>query len=95
MLAREARKHGVSLRHSYVRVPIRAAMMAGRYARAKQFKRQRRELRFLRTRLGRLVRDTRRKTTHDPALREAFAIPLSQADQVRRQNQRQRDWKLY
>ncbi len=95
MLAREARKHGVPLRQSYVRVAKRAAMMAGRYAHAKQFKRQRRELKFLRTRLGRLVRDIRRKTAHDPALREAFAIPLSRADQVRRQNQRQRGWKLY
>ncbi len=95
MLAREARKHGVPLRQSYVRVAKRAAVMAGRYAHAKQFKRHRRELRFLRTRLGRLVRDIRRKTADDEGLREAFAIPLSRADQVRRQEQRQRGWKLY
>ena len=35
--------------------------MAGRYAHAKQFNRHRRELRILRTRLGRLIRDIRRK----------------------------------
>src|SRR5271169_858744 len=32
-------------------------MMAGRYAHAKQFKRHHRQLRLLRTRLGRLIRD--------------------------------------
>lgn len=95
MLARLARKHGVALRQSYVRVAKRAALMAGRYAHAKQFKRHNRELRFLRTRLGRLIRDIRRKTADDEGLREAFAVPLSRADQVRRQRQRQRGWKLY
>ena len=95
MLGREAKKQGVPLRQSYVRVAKRAAIMAGRYAHAKQFKRHNRQLRFLRTRLGRLVRDIRRKTQDDEALRETFAIPLTRADQVRRQRQRQRGWKLY
>src|SRR5438046_246371 len=36
-------------------------MMAGRYAHAKQFNRHRRQLRVLRIRLGRLIRDIRRK----------------------------------
>ncbi len=46
-LGRLARTHGVPLRQSYVRVAKRAAVMAGRYAHAKQFKRCNRELRFL------------------------------------------------
>ena len=54
-LNRLANKHGVRLRQSYLRVAKRAAMMAGRYAHAKQFNRHRRELRILRTRLGRLI----------------------------------------
>ncbi len=95
VLGREAKKHAVPLRQSYVRVAKRAALMAGRYAHAKQFKRHNRELRFLRTRLGRLSRDIRRKTEHDAELRQAFALPLSRADQLRRQKQRQRGWKLY
>ena len=44
--------------------------MAGRYAHAKQFKRMHRRLRKLRTYVGRLIRDIRRKTTdmdEDPA----------------------------
>ena len=95
LLGREARKHGVALRQSYVRVAKRAALMAGRYAHAKQFKRHNRELRFLRNRLGRLVRDIRRKTQGDEKLQETFAVPLSRADQIRHQRQRQRGWKLY
>ncbi len=95
MLGRMARKHGVPLRQSYVRVTKRAAIMAGRYAHAKQFKRHNRELKFLRIRLGRLVRDIRRKTEGDEELKAIFAIPLSRAQQVRGQKQRQRGWKLY
>ena len=39
-----AHKHGLQLRQSYLRIAKRAAMMAGRYAHAKQFNRHRREL---------------------------------------------------
>ncbi len=95
LLGREAKRHGVPLRQSYVRVAKRAALMAGRYAHAKQFKRHNRELRFLSTRLGRLIRDIRRKIDGDETLRATFAAPLSRADQVRHQRQRQRGWKLY
>ena len=40
-LNRLVRKHGVRLRQSYLRIAKRAAMMAGRYAHSKQFKRKR------------------------------------------------------
>jgi len=36
--------------------------MAGRYAHAKQFERRNRALKFLRTRLGRVIRDIRPKS---------------------------------
>ena len=94
-LNRMAGKHGVRLRQSYLRVAKRAAMMAGRYAHAKQFNRHHRELRFLRTRLGRLVRDIRRKIKGKEDLEALFASPLGRADQIRSQRQRQRGWKLY
>ena len=94
-LNRVARRHGVRLRQSYERVAKRAALMAGRYAHAKQFKRHHKEMRFLRTRLGRLARDIRRKIAGDAVLEDAFATPLSHADQIRSQRQRQRGWKLY
>ena len=94
-LNRMAKKHGVRLRQSYVRIAQRAAMMAGRYAHAKQFKRHHRELRLLRTRLGRLVRDIRRKIAGREDIEAAFEVPLSRASQIRSQQQRQRGWKLY
>ena len=94
-LNRLARKYGVRLRQSYLRVAKQAAMMAGRYAHAKQFKRHQRQLRLLRTRLGRLIRDIRRKIAGNAELEAEFIWPLSRADQIRSQQQRQRGWKLY
>jgi IS5 family transposase len=95
-LIRLANKHGVRLRQSYVRIAKRrAAMMAGRYAHAKQFKRHHRELRLLRIRLGRIIRDVRRKIAGNEQLEATLSWPLSRADQIRSQQQRQRGWKLY
>src|SRR5690349_21039008 len=67
-LNRLVRGHGVRLRQSYLRIAKQAAMMAGRYAHSKQFKRHRRQLRLLRSRLGRLIRDIRRKIAGQPEL---------------------------
>ena len=94
-LNRLARKHGLKLRQSYLRIAKRAAMMAGRYAHAKQFKRHRGQLRLLRTRLGRLIRDIRRKITGQGELEAVFEQPLSRAAQIRSQEQRERGYKLY
>jgi IS5 family transposase len=90
-----ARRHGVALRQSYVRVAKRAALMAGRYVHAKQFKRANRELRFLRTRLGRLIRDVARKIRDNARLGEVFDAPLRKAHQIRWQRQNARGPKLY
>ncbi len=94
-LGRLAREHDVPLRQSYARVAKRAALMAGRYAHAKQFKRHNRGLKFLRTRLGRLIRDIRRKIAGDEDLEQVFAMALGRASQIRKQKQRQRGRKLY
>ena len=56
-----AQKAGVALRQSYARVGKAAETQAGRYAHAKQFNRMRREIRKLRTWLGRVIRDVQRK----------------------------------
>src|SRR5258707_6152753 len=61
-----AKRHGVPLRQSYLRVAKRAAIMVGRYTHAHQFKRARRALKFLRTRLGRLIRDIGRRSRATP-----------------------------
>src|SRR5246127_5036751 len=94
-LNRLARRHGVRLRQSYSRVAKAAAMMAGRYAHAKQFRRHQRQLRILRSRLGRIIREIRRKIEGQPAREQTFALRLGRASQIRSQQQRQRGWKLY
>jgi len=90
-----ARRHGVRLRQSYVRVAKRAAIMVGRYSHAHQFKRARRQLKFLRTRLGRVARDIRRKIAGDEGLQARFAALLALAMRVRFQDHRQRGAKVY
>ena len=90
-----ARRNDVPLRQSYRRVAKRAAIMVGRYTQAHQFKRARRELKFLRTRLGRVIRDIRRKITGNDALTERFATLLALAIRVRFQDHRQRGPKVY
>ena len=49
-----AKREDVKLRQRYLRLAKRAAIMVGRYTHAHQFKRARRRLKFLRTRLGRI-----------------------------------------
>jgi IS5 family transposase len=49
-LNRLATRHGVRLRQSYSGVAKAAAMMAGRYAHTKQFRRHQRQLHILRSR---------------------------------------------
>ena len=85
-----AKKEGVTLRQSYSRVAKRAAIMVGRYSHAKQFKRARRSLKFLRVRLGRVIRDLRRKIDDNPRLEERFGPLLSLASRVHGQRRHQR-----
>jgi IS5 family transposase len=81
-LAAAAKVRGICLRQSYVRVGKKAAVMAGRYAHAKQYRRMRRPLRKLRTYVGRLIRDIRRKAI---MIDDELATLLSRADRVRQQ----------
>ena len=90
-----AKREGVKLRQSYLRLAKRAAIMVGRYSHAHQFKRARRELKFLRTRLGRIIRDIRRKIEGSLVLEDRFAPLLDLALRVRHQEQRQRGPKVY
>jgi IS5 family transposase len=94
-LVRLAQRHGVKLRQSYVRIGKAALIRHQRYAHARQFKRANRDLKSLRTYLGRVIRDIGRKTGKTDGLREIFAQPLALARQVREQRPRQRGHKVY
>ena len=90
-----AKRNGVPLRQSYLRLAKRAAIMVGRYTHAHQFKRARKALKFLRTRLGRVIRDIRRRIDGNPDLEARFKHLLDLATRVRLQDQRQRGPKIY
>ena len=90
-----AKRNRVPLRQSYLRLAKRAAIMVGRYTHAHQFKRARRQLKFLRTQLGRIIRDIRRKIDGDVALEARFGPSLDLAQRVRTQDQHQRGPKVY
>jgi transposase, IS5 family len=90
-----AQRNDVPLRQSYRRVAKRAAIMVGRYTHAHQFKRARRELKFLRIRLGRVIRDIRRKIAGNPPLSDRFAGMFALAVRGRFQDHRQRGPKVY
>ena len=66
-----------------------------RYAHAKQFKRANRQLRRLKTQLGRVSRDIERKIAAQPSLNAAFRPELFRAGRVLAQERRQRGPKIY
>jgi IS5 family transposase len=90
-----AKRFRVPLRQSYRRVAKRAAIMVGRYTHAHQFRRARRALKFLRTRLGRVIRDIERRIDGKPELEDRFRSLLQLARRVRFQDHRQRGPKVY
>lgn len=73
-LAKAAKERGVKLRQTYVRVAKQASVRVSRYAHAKQFKRMRRQLKKMRTWLGRVLRDIGRKVEQpDKSLQELLS----------------------
>jgi IS5 family transposase len=94
-LVKLAKKMGVVLRQSYVRVGKLALMKHQRYAHAKQFNRANRSLRKLKTYLGRVIRDIARRTDGDPMLKERFAHLMELSRRVLAQKRGQRGPKVY
>jgi IS5 family transposase len=93
-LVRQAKKAGIKLRQSHTRLAKKAAAKAGRYAHARQMKRLRREVKRLKTYLGRVSRDVARKTAGKPELEARFARLLGLTERLLAQ-QRQDKRKLY
>ncbi|MBV2163769.1 MAG: IS5 family transposase [Comamonas sp.] len=60
-LVKAAQDNGLKLRQNYNRVAPRLAAQIGRYAHAKQFKRMKKAVRTLRTRVGRVHREVQRQ----------------------------------
>lgn len=82
------KQHQVPLRRSYLRVCKHAVMMSGRYRHAKQLKRARKVEKFVRVRLGRVIRDIRRQIQDNDNRWDHFREPLKRAGILYRQQQR-------
>jgi transposase, IS5 family len=94
-LVRLAKKYGVRLRRTSVRVGKLALMKHQRYAHAKRFKRARRSLRRLQTYIGRIIRDVGPQDLPGRCTRADVCHGAHAARQVCEQQQRQRGHKIY
>ena len=93
-MVRQAKRHSIVLRRSYTRVAKHAALMAGRYAHARQFRRMRRMLKKLRTMVGCVYRDICRKIAGDTSLESRFARLLGLVERLLAQKPKDKN-KLY
>jgi len=91
ILVRLAKRDGIGLRQSYERLGKSAFIMQGRYSHARQMKRAKREQKKLRTYLGRVIRDIRRKCS-EPG--EKLATMLERAHRIFTQSRNDKN-KLY
>src|SRR5262249_54190248 len=94
-LVKLAKQLGIKLRQSYARVGKTELIQHQRYAHARQFKRAYQALRKLKTYLGRIIRDIKRKIADDDFLHTKFAWMLNLAGRVRDQERGQRGPKVY
>jgi IS5 family transposase len=90
ILVRLARRHGLRLRQSYLRVAKRAKREAAKLIHSGRRRQAERQVRQLRTWLGRLFRDIGRKIAGDAATEAAFAGPLGLIARLLRQRREDR-----
>ncbi len=89
-----SKEHGVGLRQSYKYKSKYSYYMRGRYTSCRQMKRANRELRSLKTYLGRVVRDIERKVVSHERLKDVFAESLTLAHRILSQKRLDKN-KLY
>ena len=93
-LVRLAVKQGISLRQNYQRLGSRVLMKAGRYAHARQMRRAGREIKRLKTYLGRALRDIVRKIAARQDMQPVFHSDLVMAERLLTQKKNDKN-KLY
>lgn len=93
-LVKKAQELGIELRQSYSRVAKRAFVMQHRLSHCRQFKKSQKQLRKLKTYLGRVTRDIERKVSDMPLLRAEFSQLLQMAVRLLLQKRDSKD-KLY
>ena len=93
-LVKLSKKHNVELRQSYTRTAKSLSLMVGRYAHAKQYKRMKRAQSKLNNRLGRVIRDIKRKIADDVDTRKLFTRELELANKIYHQQKNDKN-KIY
>jgi IS5 family transposase len=81
-LVNKAQRCGVELRQSYQRVSKRAFCLQHSYSHAKQFKKAQKQLRKLKTYLGRVTRDIERKISQNRQLQQEFSQLLEMSHRL-------------
>lgn len=93
-LVKLAKKYDIDLRQSYARLGPQAQLKTGRYLHARQGKRAKREIKRLKTFLGRVCRDIDRKLKDRDDIRFLFEPELAMAEQLLAQEKYSKN-KLY
>lgn len=93
-LVNEAKACGVELRQSYTRKSKQSLVMQSRYAHARQMKRSRKEVKKLKTYLGRVTRDIERKISGNAELKKQFTFLLETSHRLLHQKRTDKN-KLY
>ena len=81
-LNRVAKRHGLKLRQSFLRLATRARREASRLMHTRGHKQALRWVRKMKTWLGRLIRDIRRKIAGNEALEATFKTALGRAEKI-------------
>ena len=93
-LVKAVKEFNIELRQNYKRKSKQSLLMQGRYRQARQMKRSKKEVRKLKTYLGRVVRDLERKINGDQELKSIFSDHLNMAKRLLLQKRNDRK-KLY
>jgi IS5 family transposase len=93
-VVKAAEKRDVKLRQSYSRVGKKALIMQGRYSHARQMKRSRKEIKKLKTYLGRVTRDVARKVP-EPDIELKQLLSLSERLLNQKKDDKQKLYSLH
>lgn len=94
LLLKEARKHGLKLRQSYLRLGKKALFRGGRYAAVQQMKRAKKQHKLIKRYLGCVYRDIKRQLKKKPDLNLYFNDLLEKSTRLLKQKREDKN-KLY
>ena len=94
-LVKYARKLGIKLRQSYERVAKKCLIMQGRYSHARQMKRAGKETKKLKTYLGRITRDMRRKISENIPMELEKLLQISERLLNQKKNDKEKLYSIH